>query len=133
VISMPVAPGLLDTSVLIDYLDGWPNRIQFVVAIRATDMTRLSQITSMILIARCLNVGDRNAVRAMFTNSLEYPITTHIVRRAYRILDVSHPPTALSANDAIIAATATFHKLPLYTLDPARFVGVSGLNAIQPY
>jgi predicted nucleic acid-binding protein len=43
------------------------------------------------------------------------------------------PPTRLTPLDALVAATALAHKLPLYTLDPNRFAAVPGLSAISPY
>jgi predicted nucleic acid-binding protein len=56
-----------------------------------------------------------------------------ILRRAFQILDSVYSPSPLSPADAIIAATALIHKLPLYTLDPGRFGIVPGLNCIPPY
>jgi predicted nucleic acid-binding protein len=56
-----------------------------------------------------------------------------IVRRAYHLLDSHPPPAPLTADDAIVAATALIRKLPLYTLDPGRFAAVPGLTAARPY
>lgn len=62
-----------------------------------------------------------------------YSHTARIVRRAQAILEALTPPSPLTADDAIVAATAVEHKLTLYTLDAARFAGVAGLTALPPY
>ena len=56
-----------------------------------------------------------------------------IARRAVDLLTATPLPTVLTPSDAIVAATAIEHSLPLYTLDPARFATVPGLATIRPY
>jgi predicted nucleic acid-binding protein len=106
----PVARGLLDTSVVLDYREGWPAPVQC-----------------------CQDPADLTAVRVFLGISIVHPVTAKIVRRAFRILDSLTPPAALTPDDAIVAATAIEHILPLYTLDPARYATVPGLTALRPY
>ncbi|MBY0514098.1 MAG: PIN domain-containing protein [Gemmataceae bacterium] len=129
-----VAPGLLDTSVVVDYRDGWPAAAQFITAVRRTQFPAFSHITALALLARCRSAAERHSLDSnFFTISTIYPITAQIVRRAHRLLDAHPLPMLLTADDALVAATALIHKLPLYTLDPPRFAAVPGLSAIRPY
>lgn len=129
----PPARGLLDTSVVVDYREGWPDPILFFVAIRAVRLPEFSQITAMTLLAGCLNAADVMSERVFLQISTVHTITVKIVRRAQSILESLAPPCGLTADDSIIAATAIEHSLPLYTLDPARFTAVPGLTTIRPY
>jgi predicted nucleic acid-binding protein len=87
----------------------------------------------MALLANCQDALDLAGVRAFLSVAIVYPIVASISRRALRILDQLAPPSGLTADDALVAATALAHKLPLYTLDPARFAAVPGLSALPPY
>jgi predicted nucleic acid-binding protein len=62
-----------------------------------------------------------------------HSITAPISRRARHLMEALPPPAPLTAGDALVAATAIEHSLPLYTLDPGRFAPGSGLTAIRPY
>jgi predicted nucleic acid-binding protein len=55
------------------------------------------------------------------------------LRLVMSLLSAVPLPTLLTPSDAIVAATAIEHSLPLYTLDPARFASVPGLVALKPY
>ncbi len=129
----PPGRGLLDTSVVIDYREGWPDPIQLFTAIRAVRLPEFSQVTALALLARCRTAADRVSEQVFLQISDIHGVTARIARRAQDILESVALPTLLTADDAIVAATAIEHKLPLYTLDPARFAGVAGLTAITPY
>lgn len=129
----PPARGLLDTPVVIDYREGLPGAVAFFTAVRAARLPEFSQITALSLLARCQDAADRIGVRTFLQISDVHPVTARIVRRAHHLLDHLPPPCGLTADDAVVAATAIEHSLPLYTLDPARFAPVPGLATLRPY
>jgi predicted nucleic acid-binding protein len=98
-----------------------------------TGMHEISQISAMTLIADAKDSRERRGLGMFFSWCVIYPVTAHTIRRAQSLLENLQPPTGLTANDAVVAATALAHKLPLYTLDPGRFAQVAGLSAISPY
>ncbi len=126
--------GLIDTPILIAYREGQPDAVQFVMDLRSIGQSpELSQLSAMVLFAWCQNAGERMGVDAFLLPAVVHPITARIIRRAYRILESLPPPCALTADDAIVAATAIEHNLPLYTLDLPKFAAVAGLSVLQPY
>ncbi len=129
----PPPRGLIDTSILLAYRDGQSAAEQFLNAVRAGGLPELSQISVLALIVWCQDAIDLGAVQAFLSAATVHGVTALTMRRAQRILERHAPPVPLTPDDAIIAATAIEHSLPLYTLGPARFAAVPGLTAIQPY
>ena len=125
--------GLIDTPVLIAYREADPDAVQFITAVRGGGLPELSQLSALALFAWCQDASAVTGVRAFLTVATVHGVTAHTMRRAQRLLESLAPPCGLTPDDAIVAATAIEHSLPLYTLDPARFVNVPGLTALQPY
>ena len=128
-----VPPGVIDTPILIDYRAGEPNAVAFISAIRLYRLPEFSQLSAMALLAHAPNQADYNAVRLFLSISTVHALTVRISRRAQTILEAIKPPSPLTPDDAIVAATAIAHKLLLYTLDPPKFATVGGLSARSPY
>ena len=126
------ARGLIDTDVLIAYREADPDAEQFVISVRAVGLPELSQVSALALFAWCQDASAVTGVQAFLSAATVHTVTANTMRRAVRLIE-SLAPCALTADDAIIAATAIEQSLPLYTLDPARFATVPGLNALQPY
>lgn len=130
----PVVRALLDSPIVIEYRDALPAAVQLFAEIRRTRFPEFSAITAMILIGRCQDAADRIGIVQFFLPiSTVHPLNLKVSRRAHSLLEAIPPPCGLTADDAIVAATALEHKLPVYTLDPARFAGVAGLAALRPY
>ena len=127
------ARGLIDTPVLLAYRNAQADAEQFIIAVRAVGLPELSQLSALALLAWCQDAGEAAGVRSFLYAATVHGITARTMRRALRILEQHAPPVPLTADDAIVAATAIEQSLPLYTLDPARFAAVPGLAAIQPY
>jgi predicted nucleic acid-binding protein len=128
-----ITRGLIDTPVLIDYRSGEPNTVAFMAAIRTIGRPQFSELSAMVLITNCADAAELVNLRWFFHGSDTYRITARISERAFNILDRLPPPCGLTADDAIVAATAVEHKLPLYTLDSARFAAIAALTALRPY
>jgi predicted nucleic acid-binding protein len=93
----------------------------------------ISQISAMVLLADAPDAAMRTRLGMFLSWCLIHSVTARLVSRAFRILERLPPPAPLTADDAIVAATAIQHSLPLYTLDPGRFAAVPGLTAARPY
>ena len=50
--------GLLDTSVVADYRDGWPAPVQFFTSVRLAGFPEFSEITALALLAEGRLLGD---------------------------------------------------------------------------
>lgn len=129
----PPARGLMDTPILSAMRRGDLDAHAFGVDLLVAHGLDVSELSGMALLAASStaaahgrNIGFLGAIRV-------HPITAPISRRAFQLLVRLPPPAGLTADDAIIAATALAHKLPLYTLDPAKFAAVPGLSATRPY
>jgi predicted nucleic acid-binding protein len=119
--------------VVVDYRDGWPNPLQFITDIRASRQPEFSQITALVILARCQDANELSGIQGFLSISTVHAMTAKITSRAQAILDSLTPPCGLTADDAIVAATAIQHKLPLYALDPSKFATIAGLTVIKPY
>jgi predicted nucleic acid-binding protein len=131
--SGPLPRGLIDTPIVLSFRTGDADACRFALEMLRYHLIEMSEFTAMAVLARCPDAAELQRERAFLKNSLVRRVTANISRRAFRILERLPPPCGLTADDALVAATAVEHKLPLYTLDPARFAAVSGLTAVRPY
>jgi predicted nucleic acid-binding protein len=109
---------LLDTDVLIDHIRGrHPAHIEG---------SNTSVVTRAELFAG--NEDEEPAVAALLGRLTELQVTADIAQRAGRI----RRTTGLDIADALIAATALEHRLPLMTRNRRHFERVSGLILRAP-
>lgn len=88
-------------------------------------------VSALDLLARSRDDRDRTDWVFFLDNiTVVIPLTDAAVARADRLLRATPPPCGLSADDALVAATAIVRKLPLYSLDPDRYAGVAGLTVL---
>ncbi len=125
--------GLLDTRLLLEIHSGLPDAINFGTDLVRVTPLQVSAFSVMVVVAGCQEAADVALLQRLLRSNTVHPITARISRRALRLLESLQPPSPLTADDVIVAATARVHKLPLYTLNPARFAVVTGLTTIQPY
>ena len=126
-------PGLIDTPILVAYREGEPDAVRFVLDIRHVRPPEMSELSALALFAWAYDASSHMGVQNFLNTADVYALTAPIVHRAYRLLNRIPAPSGLTADDALIAATALAHKLQLYTLDPAKFAGVPNLTAARPY
>ena len=129
----PLQRGLIDTPILLAYRNGAPDAVTFFAAVQQVGRPDCSQISALALIVWCQDALDLSVVQGFLTLLNVHVVTAHTMRRAYRLLESLPPPCGLTPDDALSAATAIEHSLPLYTLDPARFAHVPGLATLRPY
>jgi predicted nucleic acid-binding protein len=126
--------GLVDTRLLLDILNATVEATRFVVETYPSTLFQVSEFSVMVAFASAKDVTECAERQAFFNRNIVHNLSARIVRRARKLLS-SLPalPSPISADDAIIAATALEHSLPLYTLDPTRFNAVPGLATVRPY
>ncbi|MGL6073893.1 MAG: type II toxin-antitoxin system VapC family toxin [Fimbriiglobus sp.] len=71
---------------------------------------------------------EKACYKAFFANVLILPISEAVIQEAIRLRQMRR----MSLGDALIAATALVHDLPLYTNNEADFLGIKGLSVINP-
>ncbi len=110
-------PVLIDSDVIIDHIRG----------VRALPRLRLafSVITRCELFAGC---DDSEMIRSLLARMRELPLDTAIAERG-GILKRDHQ---VATPDALIAATALAHDLPLLTGNVRHFGRVPGLDLRAP-
>ena len=128
----PPARGLMDTPILLAMRRADPDAHGFGVDLLVAHGLDVSELSAMALLAASSTVAARGRNAGFLGSIRVHRITAPISRRAYGLL-ARLPPSPLTADDAIVAATALAHKLPLYTIDPAKFAGVPNLTAVRPY
>jgi predicted nucleic acid-binding protein len=105
---------LLDTDVLIDHMRGYRH-------LEVSPHMSVSVVTRTELYAG--HERDEPAVEALLERVGELEVDRNIARRAGRI----QRDTGLKIADALIAATALEHQLPLMTRNRRHFERVAGL------
>jgi predicted nucleic acid-binding protein len=125
--------GLPDTPIVLDYRAGWPDPMHFMGSLRLKWKPDISSITVLSMLAEAQDAHDIRSCQVFCGLSTVHEITAKVSRRAQAIFESVPLPSPLTPDDALIAATALIHKLPLYTLDPAKFGIVPGLTTVQPY
>jgi predicted nucleic acid-binding protein len=128
-----VFPALIDTEVVVSWAQGYPPATLFFLARNKLGAPQISRLSALGMLASCPTDRDRGITLRMIQSVQLMDITDAIIQRAFDLLTTTPLPTLLTASDAIIAATALEHSLPLYTLNPTRFTAVPGITTLQPY
>lgn len=125
--------GLVDTQLLLDILNATVEATQFVLQTYPAALVQVSEFSVLVAFASARDASEYAERETFFTRNVVHALTARVARRARKLLSSPPVPSPISADDAIVAATAIEHSLPLYTLDPARFANLPGLVAIKPY
>ena len=118
---------LVDTDVLIWHLRGNPRAAQ-----RLDGLTSLaiSAVSYLELLQGMRNRAEMLAVQKMLQRRRAevLPITETITRRATDLMEVMTLSHGLQMGDALIAATALEHDIPLLTGNVKHFAPIASLN-----
>jgi predicted nucleic acid-binding protein len=120
---------VLDTCVIIDVLRGKEAAIDFVTGLE--EAPALSVVTVTELVAGCRNTKERRAVDRLLSHYIIHDIGFDIAALAGEFIQRYGPCHGTDPIDAMIAATAIAHELPLATLNLKHFPMFAGLT--PPY
>ncbi len=118
---------LVDTDVLIWHLRGYPNatrRLDELGALTLSSISWLEILQGMRSKAELLAVKkmlDKRSARLL-------PVTEVITLRATELMESLTLSHGLQMGDALIAATAIEHRLPVLTANAKHFGAVEGLD-----
>jgi predicted nucleic acid-binding protein len=118
---------LVDTDVLIWHLRGYAQAAHRLD--RLTPLT-LSAMSYLELLQGMRNKEELTAVQKMFAlrQANVLPLTAAITQRATELMTTLTLSHGLQAGDALIAATALEHQLPLLTGNAKHFAPIAGLQ-----
>lgn len=118
---------LVDTDVLIWHLRGYPQAAQSLD--RLSNLT-LSAMSYLELLQGMRNKEELAAVQKMFAlrKATLLPLTPAITERATELMTTLSLSHGLQAGDALIAATALEHRLPLLTGNRKDFAPIAELT-----
>ena len=118
---------LVDTDVLIWHLRGLPRATRRLDAI---PKLTISAITYLELIQGMRSKAELSAVQKSLElrHTERLPVTPAITERAAALMETLALSHGLQLGDALIAATAIEHNLPLLTANTKHFAAIDGLT-----
>ncbi len=121
---------LCDTDVIIEF---YKNNLPVVGKLKKIGQPNIavSVITTGELIFGALNKKELNQILKDISHLQQLEINPPICIRFLRLMESFSLSHNLAMPDAIIAATALYHEIPLYTLNLKDFKFITGLNLYQ--
>ena len=128
----PHPSGLRDTDILIDEARGFAAAAVFLNEQHAADVHRISIVTAMELIRGCRSAAELRQVRRLLGLLVVLPISDAASQSASPFMDTIELSHGLAIPDALIAATALDHNLPLHPKTVRHFQAIPGIVVIRP-
>ncbi|HSV47764.1 MAG TPA: type II toxin-antitoxin system VapC family toxin [Ramlibacter sp.] len=118
---------LVDTDVLIWHLRGYPQATR---RLDALGSLTLSAVSYLEVLQGIRNKNELVAVKKMLERRAArvLPVTEGITQRATELMELLTLSHGLQMGDALIAATAIEHRLPVLTANVKHFGAVNGLE-----
>jgi predicted nucleic acid-binding protein len=118
---------LCDTDVLIEHLKGNETVMQALRDIGQGNLA-VSDITAAELYFGAMNKGELLRIRKSLAALQSYPLSDDISARFLGLMQSYALSHKLALPDALIAATALMHGVPLFTLNTRDFRFIDGLS-----
>lgn len=122
---------LVDSDVLIDFLRGQPDARDFVLSLPRE--TAISAITVAELHVGVREGKERTTLQGLLDSFRILPLDAEIARRGGLLRRDFGRSHGVGLNDALIAATAQTHQLPLATLNLKHYPMLDGKQVFAPY
>ncbi len=118
---------LVDTDVLIWHLRGYPQATR---RLDELDALTLSAVSYLEVLQGMRNKAELVAVKKMLQHRAAtlLPLSEAITQRAIELMESLTLSHGLQMGDALIAATAIEHQLPVLTANVKHFGAVAGLT-----
>lgn len=130
--SLPTgSPVLVHTTVCTALALGEPEALEFFQAPPVE--IRLATATYLALLGAAENEEQQRRIRAFVQPYAVLSLGPMASSRSVELMFAHGLENDLSALDALIAATALAHEIPLVTRDPRNFQGIDGLHVVLPY
>lgn len=129
----PRERGIVDTDILIDFARGVAQASGFLEEQARDGGILVSIVSAMELIAGCRDSVQLRGVREFLTSLHVLPLTPESSREALSLMEQFFLSHGLLLADAMIAATAIEHGVPLYTKNVRHFHIIPHLVVIRPY
>jgi predicted nucleic acid-binding protein len=123
---------LLDTDVMIDIMRNYAPAIGWLRELGADELA-LPGLTAMELLQGCRDKAEQQRVEAVLRRYLLYWPEPAGCAHAYTYFARFHLGDGLTILDALIAATAVGHNLPLASFNEKHYRAIPGLRLIRPY
>lgn len=123
---------LIDTDIVIDMLRGLPAAEAWIDSLGGQELA-VSVVTAMEPVQGARNSAKLRDVGNFLQTLSIYWMTPAIHRLAFDILKRHHLSTARGISNALIAANAMTHDLPLHTFNRKHFGVIPGHTLVQPY
>jgi predicted nucleic acid-binding protein len=121
---------LFDSNILIYHLNGHLNqRAGDLITEALTGVGAYSIISKIELLGFNQSANEESKARLLLSRLQEFPLTEIIVEQTIQIRKVRK----IKLPDAVIAATAIVHQLPIVTRNTSDFSSIVGLNCINPF
>ncbi len=120
---------IFDTNILIELYKG-NTAIQQEIRLLNADVFYISSITFAEFIVGAKDKAEIRKLERILENYTLIPLTepiTEIFIDLFKTFTLSHRP---SIPDTLIAATALYYNLPLYTLNKRHFQFIPGINLV---
>ncbi|MCF6263699.1 MAG: type II toxin-antitoxin system VapC family toxin [Xanthomonadales bacterium] len=110
---------LLDTCIIIDYLRGKPNAVDFLESLNT--VPAIASATVAELYSGVRGIKEQELLRSLVEALDVYDLDISTAEKSGEIFQKYQPSHGLDLIDAIIAATATINSLELATLNIKHF------------
>ena len=122
---------LCDTDVPIEFYKNTPSILKELHAIGQAHLA-VSAITQAELYFGALNKTELKKIQRHLKSIARLPLDVTISDSFLSLMETYALSHKLGLPDAMIAATALVHAIPLYTLNIKHFTYISGLTLYQP-
>jgi predicted nucleic acid-binding protein len=124
-------PALVATDLCVDLARGVPEAVTFFDAPPVE--IRLSTVTYLELLALARSPGEQRRLRRFVAPYAVLSLGPMASSRAVELVQEHRLADGLEPLDALMAATALAHEIPLYTRHPAPFRNIPDLEVVAPY
>ena len=123
---------LVDTDILIDMSRNIDEAITYIYQLNQHATVRISAITEMELVVGCRNKNELRELKPFLSHFQILKLNENISEIALKLLSTYRLSHGLLIPDALIAATAISHTIPLASKNQRDYRFISELNLL-PY